>query len=704
MIDKCIFLSKFAPMKRFLFILMILVASVGSNAQINTDQVLRVGQNALYFEDYMVSIQYFNRVIQAKPYLAQPYFFRAIAKLNLEDYTGAEQDAAKAIELNPYLTDAWEVRGVARQNLGRNEGAIEDYKHALKLLPRNRQLMFNMALAQQDVNNLHEADSTFNELLKFYPGFDSGYLGRARLRLEQSDTVNAIADIDKALSINKNAINAYIMRADIAINRGDSLERAVSDMDEAIRLQPHMAGLYVNRAYLRYRLDDFFGAMADYDYAIELDPINETAIFNRSLLEMETAANDKALVDLDRIITLNPDNTRAYYNRAIVNSLKGRNKEAIEDITRVSEAVPELPDPYFMRSQFYYALGNMASAERDYNKGIALSKKAQSLKDDFNPGMITPTNDAASRNDNNNTNKNPQLGQTPEASEEAARRFATLLTVNDNAEIHEEYNNSAIRGKIQDRKLNIEPEPWIELAYYASSSELRPNTYYIKEVDDLNATRVLRFTIRVTPEIPTLDESSTAKHLQSIEYYNSYIASHAPRAIDYIGRAMDFMTVHDYSSALRDIDRAIALTPDIAVAYLMRAQAGYHNWQLEKKKPATRDGAAKDKLDSMTAATLSRKATDDILADLDKALELSPSMAEAWYNKAVTYISTEDYTSALAALNRTIELKPEMGEAFYNRGYVYLRLGNERLGIADLSRAGQLGILPAYNLIKRISR
>lgn len=125
--------------------------------------------------------------------------------------------------------------------------------------------------------------------------------------------------------------------------------------------------------------------MADYDYAIELDPINETAIFNRSLLEMETAANDKALVDLDRIITLNPDNTRAYYNRAIVNSLKGRNKEAIEDITRVSEAVPELPDPYFMRSQFYYALGNMASAERDYNKGIALSKKAQSLKDDFNP-------------------------------------------------------------------------------------------------------------------------------------------------------------------------------------------------------------------------------------------------------------------------------------------------------------------------------
>lgn len=104
-------------------------------SQVNTEQVLRIGQNALYFEDYMLSIQYFNQAIQAKPYLAQPYFLRAIAKLNLEDYNGAEADAAKALELNPFLTDAWEVRGVARQNLGKNRAAIDDYTEALKLLP-----------------------------------------------------------------------------------------------------------------------------------------------------------------------------------------------------------------------------------------------------------------------------------------------------------------------------------------------------------------------------------------------------------------------------------------------------------------------------------------------------------------------------------------------------------------------------------------
>ena len=94
-------------MKRKLGILLFLLASIiGCRAQVNTEQVLRVGQNALYFEDYMLSIQYFNQVIKDKPYLAQPYFFRSIAKLNLEDFQGAEADATAAIERNPFITDA----------------------------------------------------------------------------------------------------------------------------------------------------------------------------------------------------------------------------------------------------------------------------------------------------------------------------------------------------------------------------------------------------------------------------------------------------------------------------------------------------------------------------------------------------------------------------------------------------------------------
>lgn len=660
----------------------ILLSITAIYGQINTEQVLRVGQNALYFEDYLLSIQYFNRVIQAKPYLAKAYFFRAIAKLNLEDFRGAEDDASKAIELNPYLADAFEVRGVARQNLGKDSEAIDDYDNALALIPHNRQLLFNKALALNDIHQLNEADSTFNELLKYYPNFDSGYLGRARLSLEKQDTVNAMADIEKALSINRNALNAYIMRADIAINSSKDFESALADMNEAIRLQPRIPGLYVNRAYLRYSLDDFFGAMADFDYAIQLDPLNETALFNRALLEIETSANDKALDDLNRLIELDPANVRAYYNRAIVNASKEQWQAAINDISMVIKDVPDLPEPYYMRSHLYYQLNNMRSAETDHKKAESLAANIQrqaARNPDF--GTISPDDDSRpERADKDKTR----------SADEAARRFASLLTVENNAEIHEEYNNSAIRGKVQNNNFHIEPMPWVELAFYSSETELRPDTYYIKQVDEINSTRSLRYPIRVTHQIPVLDSETSNRHFQSIDYYNSYLATHTPRAVDYIGRAMDYMTIHDYSAAAQDAGRAIALLPDLAIAYYLRAQANYHNWQT---------GADTDAPASARAHSL-----DLVLSDLNSAIEHAPDMAEAWYNKAVVHIALDDFTSALSALNRTIELKPEMGESWYNRGFVYLKLGNERMGISDLSRAGQLGILPAYNLIKRISK
>ena len=41
---------------------------------------MNIGRNALYFEDYILSMQYFNQVIKVKPYMAEPYFYRGVAK------------------------------------------------------------------------------------------------------------------------------------------------------------------------------------------------------------------------------------------------------------------------------------------------------------------------------------------------------------------------------------------------------------------------------------------------------------------------------------------------------------------------------------------------------------------------------------------------------------------------------------------------
>lgn len=64
---------------------------------------MNIGRNALYFEDYILSMQYFNQVIKVKPYMAEPYFYRGVAKLSLDDFKGAEEDCTLCIERNPFI-------------------------------------------------------------------------------------------------------------------------------------------------------------------------------------------------------------------------------------------------------------------------------------------------------------------------------------------------------------------------------------------------------------------------------------------------------------------------------------------------------------------------------------------------------------------------------------------------------------------------
>ena len=51
----------------------------------------------------------------------------------------------------------------------------------------------------------------------------------------------------------------------------------------------------------------------------------------------------------------------------------------------------------------------------------------------------------------------------------------------------------------------------------------------------------------------------------------------------------------------------------------------------------------------------------------------------------------KDYRAALADYDKAIGLNPDCAEAYFNRGLTHIFLGNNRQGISDLSKAGELG-------------
>ncbi len=668
--------------------------SLPVGAQINTDQVMIIGRNALYFEDYILSIQYFNQVIKAKPYLADPYFFRAVAKFYLEDYRGAEQDCDLAIERNPFIVDAYQVRGISRQELGDDKGAIEDYNQGLKYLPESKIFLINKAVAQQKIEDYKGSAETYAVLTRLYPKFDNAYLGRAQLNLSVGDTIAALNDISQCIEVNENNADAFVMRADILIKKALDYEKALQDMNSAIKLEPKKADYFVNRAFLKYHLDDYFGAMADFDYAIELNPSNVPARFNRGLLRMEVQDNNKAIEDFSYVLEREPDNFMALYNRATLYQETRQYKLAIADYDKVIERYPNLPMAYFARSECKRLSGDLKGGERDYYKSRDLQEKQAARE-------------YALKEDEPSEEKKKEDEESPE---EVMKKFKTLMTVENDNEIKPEYDNK-YRGKVQNYSTHIEMLDSYILSYFDKTTELRSDAYYQKDVDEINSSHYLRDRLYITNVKPKLSEDQIDVQFELIRHYSSLLMSSEPRAIDYFGRAMSYMMVKDYESAVNDLTEAVRLSPQFVLGYFARSVA--RMCQME----VMREGNTDTELTSAYSARKAERETigelkavndrymaESVLDDLDKVLELSPNQVYAYFNKGNIYLSFNDYTAALACYTSAINIRSDFGEAYFNRGMVYLQLGNIEKGVADLSKAGELGIMASYNVLKRMRR
>ena len=92
---------------------------------------------------------------------------------------------------------------------------------------------------------------------------------------------------------------------------------------------------------------------------------------------------------------------------------------------------------------------------------------------------------------------------------------------------------------------------------------------------------------------------------------------------------------------------------------------------------------------------------DEAIADLNKAIKLFPDFAQAYYNRGNLEALSGRLPEAFENYSKAIELNPSFAEAYYNRGVIQIFMKDTRKGCLDLSKAGELGILEAYEMLKR---
>ena len=160
-------------------------------------------------------------------------------------------------------------------------------------------------------------------------------------------------------------IYAYVSRSGEYANRGD-WNRAVADMNEAVRLDPNCVSTYMERAGLYQKKGDHTIAIADFTEAIRLDRNNYVGYLRRGVAREEHGDLDAAVSDFTAVIRLNRYTpTAGYWHRAGVQLKKGKLDAAMADVNAAIQSDPNCAEAYQCRARIYEKQGNAAKAKQD---------------------------------------------------------------------------------------------------------------------------------------------------------------------------------------------------------------------------------------------------------------------------------------------------------------------------------------------------
>ena len=673
-------------LKRVLPIVLSFCLAFSAKAQVNTDHMMRVGRNALFFNDYVLSIQYFSQVISAKPYMAEPYFYRGLAKYYLDDFTGAEADCSEAILRNPFVVDCYQMRGLARINQGKYADAVSDYRKALKHAPEDEGLWHNLALCYIHQKLYDDAIGVLDTIVHIVPSYVAALNMRAQVYIQKEDTMAALDDLEASLKINKYDSEVYATRALVYLQQ-KRYEEADKDLTYAILLNPK-SSYYINRALTRYNMQELRGAMDDYDLALSIDPNNLLGHYNRGLLRAQVGDDNRAIEDFDFVIDYEPDNTIAVFNRALLLVQTGDYAAAETDLDRVIDEYPNFLYGYQCRADVRRKQGRVREAEQDELVVLRAQMEEQNR-------LLAGNDNGADEKENDGADNT-----TRKESDKNIKKYKKLVVADDT--VVEEGFSSAYRGKVQNRNVYVALQPLFALTYYNKVSEVGQIVHYHRYLESINRSRQLPLHLLVTASEQALDEEQIAYHFEDIDKQARRFDGGDEEAIHYFARGLDFYLVQDLSAAIDDFTAAIVADGSLWLSYYSRAVARYKQTELERADVAGKEAKVADTPnDFMVDARLTDYQL--ILADLNKAIDLAPDFAYSYYNRGNVLSQLKDYRAAVVSYDEAIALEPNLAEAYYNRGLTYIFLGENAKGVADLSKAGELGLYSAYNLIKRFA-
>lgn len=222
------------------------------------------------------------------------------------------------------------------------EKAEFHFQKAAKIDRGNWKILYNLARSKEEVGKYDKAIDLYTQSLNIKNTVE-GHLGRARC-YEKDDYYleGAIIDYSEALKLRpKDNFEAYYGRGRVYI-RDVNYYKALTDMNQAIKIRPKHLNAYYHRAIIRSQIRDNRGALSDMNFFIKKKDGSRQAHFNRGIIYQRLGAYRNAVKDFDKAIRLGVKTGDVFVRRGKSYLELGNTVKACKDFVNAEKLNPRL--------------------------------------------------------------------------------------------------------------------------------------------------------------------------------------------------------------------------------------------------------------------------------------------------------------------------------------------------------------------------
>jgi tetratricopeptide (TPR) repeat protein/predicted aspartyl protease len=242
-----------------------------------------------------------------QPRDAAGFMRRGTAYAARKDFEHALADLQRAYELAPREADYYYELGRVQWQSGQPAPALQAFDKALELKPDH--VAAGLARAQLRLIRHADVKADLDAIDRFAAPEDT-------LRLRLGGLYEAIGQFSAAIHQYDLWINAHQGDAALAgvlnarcwvqAEANQNLDRALSDCNAALRLQPKRAAFLDSRGLVRLRRGEFDRSISDYDAALALEPGLPSSLFGRGLAKLRKGLQAQGSADLAAATAIQP--------------------------------------------------------------------------------------------------------------------------------------------------------------------------------------------------------------------------------------------------------------------------------------------------------------------------------------------------------------------------------------------------------------